>query len=89
MQKTLPVNDNEDLCVLSSVELALPGLPRVMTLLYCIRRTWFEMKEQMKISDMGFTPNTNMLKSKKWRGQPVFGEQSEKFVICGRKREGH
>lgn len=47
------------------------------------------MKEQMKISDMGFTPNTNMLKSKKWRGQPVLREQSEKFVICGRKREGH
>lgn len=30
-----------------------------------------------------------MLKSNKWRGQPVFGEQSERFVMCGRKREGH
>lgn len=72
VRKTLPVNDNYNLCVFNSVESVLPGLPWGMTLPYCVRTTWFEMKDQMKISETRGTPNRNMLKGKKVRGQPVW-----------------
>lgn len=51
----------------------------------CTNVVWTERTSD-SFREEGY-PRRNMVTSKKWRGQPVFGEQSEKSVLRGR-REG-
>lgn len=54
-----------------------------MTVPHCVRRIQFEMKEQMETSE-----KREHVKEQEVEGS-VHGEQSERFLMCGRKREGH